>query len=197
LRRDTDRGEKMFDKKKLEKAVYMMLEALGKDPDSEPLKKTPERVAEMLEEILAGTEQDPAAELTVFQADYDEIVLVKDISLYSVCEHHLLPFIGKAHVAYIPDKGRVTGLSKLVRAVHIFSRRLQVQERLTEEIAAAIMENLKPKGVMVVIEAEHLCMSMRGVKEPGTLTVTSSVKGVFRTSRATREETLALINRKP
>ena len=187
----------MFDRKKLEKAVYMMLEALGKDPESEPLKKTPERVAEMLEEILAGTNQDPAAELTVFQAEYDEIVLVKDIPLYSVCEHHLLPFIGKAHVAYIPDQGRVTGLSKLVRAVHIFSRRLQVQERLTEEVASAIMENLKPKGVMVVIEAEHLCMSMRGVKEPGTLTVTSSVKGVFRTSRATREETLALINRRP
>lgn len=186
----------MVDKQKIEKAVYSILEAVGADPKSEALKKTPERVARMYEEILSGMSEDPDAELTVFEAkDYDEIVLVKNIPLYSVCEHHLLPFVGKAHVAYVPESGRVTGLSKIVRVVRMFSRRLQVQERLTEQIATTLMKNLKPQGVMVVIEAEHLCMSMRGVKEPGTTTVTSSVKGIFRSNKATREETLALMNR--
>lgn len=187
----------MFDDKKIEKAVRDILEAIGADPDDPGLKNTPHRVAEMYKEIFSGMGQDVEEELTVFEAkQYDEIVLVKDIPLYSMCEHHLLPFIGKAHVAYIPANGRVVGLSKLVRVVHFYSRRLQVQERLTEQIASLLMEKLEPKGVMVVVEAEHLCMSMRGVKEPGTLTVTSSVKGAFRKNRATREETLSLISRR-
>ncbi|MEI6862908.1 MAG: GTP cyclohydrolase I FolE, partial [Candidatus Omnitrophota bacterium] len=152
------------------------------------------RVAEMYEEILGGTGTNPEKELeVVFEKDHDEIVLLKNIPLYSVCEHHLLPFIGKAHVAYIPSNNRVTGLSKLARVVDSFSRRLQVQERLTTDIAELIMRKLKPKGVLVVIEAEHLCMSMRGVKMPGVLTVTSAVRGVFRKNEKTRAEAMALI----
>ena len=174
----------------------MLLEGIGEDPERYSLRRTPERVADMFEEVLAGMFQTPEKELSVYETDkYDQIVLIKDIPVYSICEHHLLPFIGRAHVAYIPDKGRVTGLSKLVRVVQLYMRRLQVQENLTEQVASTLMDTLKPKGVMVVIEAEHLCMSMRGVQQPGTCTVTSSVKGIFRTNRATREETLALINK--
>jgi len=188
------RAKAKVDKKKIEKAVREIIEAIGEDPGRGDLVDTPARVANMYEEIFSGIGRDPARELRTMNPEkYDQIVLVKDIPFYSMCEHHMLPFIGKCHVAYMPDNGRVTGLSKLVRVTKMLSRRLQVQERLTDQIASVLMEKLKPKGVMVVIEAEHLCMSMRGVKEAGTCTVTSSVKGIFRSNRATREETLALI----
>ncbi|MCX5679661.1 MAG: GTP cyclohydrolase I FolE, partial [Candidatus Omnitrophica bacterium] len=180
-----------MDKKKIEKAVREILTAIGEDPKRSDIKDTPKRVAEMYEEILGGTGTNPEKELeVVFEKDHDEIILLKNIPLYSVCEHHLLPFIGKAHVAYIPSNHRVTGLSKLARVVDSFSRRLQVQERLTTDIAELIMRKLKPKGVLVVIEAEHLCMSMRGVKMPGVLTVTSAVRGVFRKNEKTRAEAM-------
>jgi GTP cyclohydrolase I len=149
----------------------------------------------MYEEIFSGISKDPSRELEVFLTEkHDEIVLLKDIPLYSICEHHLLPFSGKAHIAYIPKNKRVTGLSKIARVVEILSKRLQVQERLTTEIADILMKKLKPMGVMVVIEAEHLCMSMRGVKKPGVLTITSAVRGVFKENPKTRTETLSLIN---
>jgi len=183
-----------MDKKKIEKAVRDILTAVGEDPRRSDIKDTPRRVAEMYGEILGCTGANPDKELeVVFEKDHDEIVLLKNIPLYSVCEHHLLPFIGKAHVAYIPSNNRVTGLSKLARVVDSFSRRLQVQERLTTDIAELIMRKLKPKGVLVIIEAEHLCMSMRGVKKPGVLTVTSAVRGVFRKNEKTRAEAMALI----
>jgi GTP cyclohydrolase I len=183
-----------MDRKKIEKAVRDILVAVGEDPRREDIRGTPKRVAEMYEEILGGTGTNPERELeVVFEKDHDEIILLKDIPLYSICEHHLLPFIGKAHIAYIPSNNRVTGLSKLARVVDSFSRRLQVQERLTTDIAELIMRKLKPKGVLVVIEAEHLCMSMRGVKKPGVVTVTSAVRGVFRKNEKTRAEALALI----
>ena len=183
-----------MNKKKIEKAVKSILEATGANVKRGEIANTPRRVAEMYEEILSGTKLDPRKELkVVFEKDHDEIVLLKGIPLYSICEHHLLPFIGKAHVAYIPESNRVTGLSKLVRVVDILAKRLQVQERLTTDIADVIMEKLKPKGVLVIIEAEHLCMSMRGVKKPGVLTVTSAVRGIFRENEKTRAETLALI----
>ena len=183
-----------MDKKKIAKAVRDILEAVGDNPKRPDLLGTPERVAEMYEEILSGIKKNPAQELEVLPSqDHDEIVLLKDIPLYSVCEHHLLPFIGKAHVAYVPQGNRVTGLSKLARVVDMLAKRLQVQERLTTQIADVIMKKLKPKGVMVVIEAEHLCMSMRGVKKPGVTTVTSAVRGLFRTNQKTRAETLAFI----
>lgn len=184
----------MMDKKKIEKAVRDILVAVGENPKRKDIKDTPSRVADMYEEILGGTNMDPEKELeVVFEKDHDEIVLLKGIPLYSVCEHHLLPFVGKAHVAYIPSNNRVTGLSKLARVVDIMSRRLQVQERITTDIAEIIMKKLKPKGVLVVIEAEHLCMSMRGVKKPGVLTITSAVRGIFRKNEKTRAEALALI----
>lgn len=183
-----------MDKKKLKKAALMILEAIGEDPARKDLLGTPERVAEMYEEILAGQSLDPKKELEVLlEQRHEEIVLVKGIPLYSICEHHLLPFIGRAHVAYIPKGGRVTGLSKIARVVEILSKRLQVQERLTTQIASIIMEKLKPLGVMVVIEAEHLCMSMRGIKKPGILTVTSAVRGIFKENEKTRSETLVLM----
>jgi len=183
-----------MDKKKVEKAIRDMLIAFGENPNRRDIKDTPKRVAQMYEEILAGTKLDPEKELeVVFEKDHDEIILLKNIPLYSVCEHHLLPFIGKAHVAYIPSNNRVTGLSKLVRVVDIFAKRLQVQERITTDIADIIMKKLKPKGVLVVLEAEHLCMSMRGVKKPGTLTITSAVRGIFKENEKTRSEALALI----
>jgi GTP cyclohydrolase I len=183
-----------MNKKKIAKAIRMVLEAVGDDPNRADLLGTSERVADMYEEVLSGIKQDPGKELEVLLSQgHDEIVLLKDIPLYSLCEHHLLPFIGKVHVAYIPQGNRVTGLSKLARVVDILAKRLQVQERLTTQIANVIMKKLKPKGVMVVIEAEHLCMSMRGVKKPGAITVTSAVRGIFRTNSKTRAETLALI----
>lgn len=181
-------------RKKIEKAVRMILEAIGEDPGRQDLIETPRRVAEMYEEIFAGIGRDPSRELEVIlDQKHDEIILLKGIPLYSMCEHHLLPFIGKANVAYIPRNGRVTGLSKLARVVELLARRPQVQERLTTQVADMIMTKLKPEGCMVVIEAEHMCMSMRGVKKPGTMTVTSAVRGVFRENEKTRSEALALM----
>ncbi len=183
-----------MDTKKIEKAVRELLEAIGEDPERKDLLDTPQRVAEMYEEIFSGIRQDPEKELEIILGQkHEEIILLKGISLYSVCEHHLLPFIGKAHIAYIPKEGRVTGLSKLVRVVDVLAKRPQVQERLTTQIAEIIMRKLKPQGCMVIIEAEHMCMSMRGVKKPGTLTVTSAVRGIFQENEKTRSETLALI----
>lgn len=183
-----------MDRKKIEKAIKDLLVAIGENPARKDLLDTPRRVAEMYEEIFWGIHQDPKKELEVIlDQKHNEIVLLKGIPLYSICEHHLLPFIGKAHIAYIPDEGRVTGLSKLARVVDILSKRPQVQERLTTQIAEIIMSKLKPRGCMVIIEAEHLCMSMRGVKKPGTLTVTSAVRGIFQKNEKTRAETLALI----
>jgi GTP cyclohydrolase I len=183
-----------MDKKKIEKAIKDILEAIGEDPRRKDLQKTPQRVAEMYEEIFSGIKQEPEKELEVIlDQKHDEIILLKNIPLYSVCEHHLLPFFGKAHIAYIPKGGRVTGLSKLARLTDILSKRPQVQERLTTQIADIIMTKLKPQGCMVVIEAEHLCMSFRGVKKVGTLTVTSAVRGIFKENEKTRSETLALI----
>ena len=183
-----------MDKKRIEKAVREILIAVGEDIKRPDIKETPKRVADMYEEILGGMKADPERELeVVFEKEHDEIVLLKGIPLYSICEHHLLPFVGKAHVAYIPSNNRVTGLSKIARVVDLFSRRLQVQERLTTDIAETIMRKLKPKGVLVVIEAEHMCMSMRGVKKPGVLTITSAVRGVFRKNEKTRAEALSLI----
>ena len=185
-----------MNKKKIEKAVKMILEAVGENPNREDLKETPRRVAEMYTEIFEGIGKDPKQDLEVLLSEnHDEIVMLKDIPLYSVCEHHLLPFIGKVHVAYIPKNGRVTGLSKLARVVDTLSKRLQVQERLTTAIADTIMKKLRPLGVLVVVEAEHLCMSMRGVKKPGTFTITSAVRGVFKENQKTRQETLALLKR--
>ena len=183
-----------MDKKRIERAVKEILAAVGEDPKRRDIKETPRRVADMYEEILSGSFLDPEKELeVVFEKNHDEIVLLKGIPLYSICEHHLLPFIGKAHVAYIPKDNRVTGLSKLARVVDIMSKRLQVQERLTTDIAEIIMKKLKPKGVLVIIEAEHLCMSMRGVKKPGVQTITSAVRGIFRKNEKTRAEAMALI----
>jgi GTP cyclohydrolase I len=185
-----------IDRGRIERAVREILLAIGEDPDRDGLARTPIRVAEMFTEVFAGMQEHPASHLTVrFDADHDEMVMVKDIDLMSLCEHHLVPFIGKAHVAYIPgDDGRITGLSKLARLVDGFARRPQVQERLTTQIANAIDEVLSPKGVLVVIEAEHLCMSMRGVRKPGAVTVTSAVRGLFKTNAATRAEAMAFIH---
>jgi len=186
-----------MDRKKIEKAIDLLLEGIGeKKPLRKDLRETPRRVADMYEEILGGTKLNPEKELEViFEKEHDEIILLKDIPLYSMCEHHLAPFIGRAHIAYIPSHNRVTGLSKLVRVVDIFSRRLQVQERITTDIADIIMKKLKPRGVLVVLEAEHLCMSMRGVRKPGILTITSAVRGIFRKNEKTRAEALALIRK--
>lgn len=183
-----------MDKAKIAKAMKMILEAIGENPNREDLKATPQRVAEMYEEIFNGIKLDPQKELEVLLAeDHNEIVLLKDIPLYSVCEHHMLPFVGRVHLAYIPKGKRVTGLSKLVRVVEILSKRLQVQERLTTDIADIIMKKLKPLGTMVIIEAEHLCISMRGVRKPGVLTITSAVRGIFKDNPKTRAEAMALI----
>lgn len=183
-----------MDHAKTAAAVRMLLEALGEDPEREGLRDTPRRVADMYAEILSGMEQDPEEELEVyFTEKHEELVLVKDIPLYSLCEHHLLPFYGLAHVAYIPRQGRITGLSKLARVVDGFARRLQLQERLTSQIADAIMKKLNPYGVLVVIEAEHMCMTMRGIKKPGSKTVTSAVRGLFEREAKTRTEALFLI----
>ena len=187
----------VIDKPRIEAAVREILIAVGEDPDRDGLQDTPARVARMYEETLAGMGQDPAEHLKVtFDADHDEMVMVRDISLVSACEHHMVPFIGKAHVAYIPGKdGRVTGLSKLARIVDVYARRLQVQERLTVQVADAIESHLEPRGVLVVIEAEHLCMSARGVRKPGSTTVTSAVRGLFRENVATRAEALQFLHR--
>ncbi len=190
------RLELSIDKKRIERAVREILVAIGEDPEREGLRDTPSRVAKMYEEILSGYSDSPENHLVLFTEKYDEMIIVKDIPFYSLCEHHMLPFFGKAHVAYIPSDRQVTGLSKLARIVDVYAKRLQLQERMTEQIAQAVMESLGAKGVMVVIEAQHLCMIMRGVKKPGSYTVTSSVKGVMR-KEPTRMEALFLIKGKP
>ncbi len=181
---------------RIEAAVREILLAVGDDPERDGLRSTPARVARMYAEIFAGVRQRPGDHLEVtFAADHDEMVMVRDIACYSSCEHHLLPFHGSAHVAYIPgDDGRITGISKLARLVDGFAKRPQVQERLTTEIAEALEATLQPRGVLVVIEAEHLCMSMRGVRKPGSTTVTSAVRGLFRSNPATRAEAMAFIH---
>ena len=183
------------DHERIERAVREILFAIGEDPDRDGLLRTPHRVAEMYAEVFSGLHEDPSRHLIVtFEANHDEMVLVRDIELYSMCEHHLVPFHGRAHVAYIPgDDGRITGLSKLARLVDGFAKRPQVQERLTTQIADALVDALAPRGAFVMIEAEHLCMSMRGVRKPGTLTVTSAVRGLFKESAATRAEVMALL----
>jgi GTP cyclohydrolase I len=184
------------DTERAKAAVRELLEAIGEDVGRDGLEDTPKRVAAMYEELFAGMADDPARHLTVtFAAEHDEMVMVRDIPFASLCEHHLVPFIGRAHVAYIPGSdGRITGLSKLARLVEDFARRLQVQERMTTQIAETIEQVLEPRGVLVVVEAEHLCMSMRGVKKPGTLTVTSSVRGLFRSDPATRAEAMQFVH---
>jgi len=182
------------DKEKVERAVRMIIEAIGEDPNREGLLETPKRVARMYEEIFQGLDQDPRDYFaTIFGEDHEELVLVKDIPFYSMCEHHLVPFYGMAHVGYIPRGGRVTGLSKLARAVEAVAKRPQLQERITSTIADAIVETLDPHGVIVVIEAEHMCMTMRGVKKPGAKTVTSAVRGIFVKDASARAEALSLI----
>jgi GTP cyclohydrolase I len=189
-RRPVDRG-------KVARAVRLLLEAIGEDPDRPGLAGTPARVADMFEEVFAGVGVDPREVITVVPgAGHDEMIMVRDIPLVSMCEHHVVPFIGKAHVAYVPNRdGRITGLSKIARVVDILAKRLQVQERLTTEIADALESALQPRGVFVMIEAEHLCMTMRGVKKPGAVTTTSAVRGVFRTDARTRAEALELLRR--
>ncbi|MGH9224050.1 MAG: GTP cyclohydrolase I FolE [Acidimicrobiales bacterium] len=185
------------DRARIERAVREILLAIGEDPDRDGLARTPARVAAMYDEVFAGLRDSPEQHLSVtFCADHDEMVMVKDIPMYSMCEHHLVPFLGRAHVAYIPNQdGRITGLSKIARLVDSYCRRPQVQERLTTQIAEEMDRSLQPRGVLVVIEAEHLCMSMRGVQKPGTTTITSAVKGLFRDNPATRAEALDFLRR--
>lgn len=184
-----------MDRDKIIEGVRLILEGVGEDPAREGLVGTPERVAEMYAEIFAGLSQDASEHFCVtFNEGHQEMVLVRDIPLYSMCEHHLVPFMGRAHVAYIPGKdGRICGLSKLARVVDVFAKRPQIQERMTSQIADTIVEHLKPRGVMVVIEAEHLCMSMRGAQKPGAITTTSAVRGIFESHFATRSEAMSLI----
>ncbi|MGN0364204.1 MAG: GTP cyclohydrolase I FolE [Bilifractor sp.] len=183
----------MIDKVKVEQAVRLFLEGIGEDPDREGLKGTPDRIARMSEELFSGTDEAARKALSVtFACPSDNLVLEKDIQFYSLCEHHLLPFFGQVHIAYIPN-GRVAGLSKLARTVEAFARRAQIQEKLTDQIATAVMDNLNAKGVMVVIEAEHLCMSMRGIKKPGTKTMTYVCKGVFEKDAALTDRVLSMI----
>ncbi|MCL6571349.1 MAG: GTP cyclohydrolase I FolE [Bacillus sp. (in: Bacteria)] len=178
----------------IEEAVRLILDAIGEDPNREGLLDTPKRVAKMYEEVFSGLNQDPKQHFeTIFSEDHEELVLVKDIPFYSMCEHHLVPFFGKAHVAYIPKNGRVAGLSKLARAVEDVAKRPQLQERITSTIANSIMETLEPHGAMVVVEAEHMCMTMRGVKKPGSKTITTAVRGIFATDVSARSEVLTLI----
>ena len=181
---------------RIQRAVREILEAIGEDPDRDGLVRTPLRVANMYAEIFSGLREDPGHHLSVtFEAGHDEMVMVRDIPVFSMCEHHLVPFIGQAHVAYIPNEdGRITGLSKLARLVDGYSHRPQVQERMTTQIADAIERVLVPRGVLVVVEAEHLCMSMRGVRKPGATTVTSAVRGLFRANEATRSEAMSFIH---
>jgi GTP cyclohydrolase I len=182
------------DREKIAAGVRLMLEGMGENPDRDGLQKTPERVADFYAELTEGMWQDAREHVVPLPGDsHDEMVLVKDISIASVCEHHLAPFVGKCHIAYIPKGGRIVGLSKLARIAEIFSRRLQVQERLTQEIANTLFEQLNPLGVMVVVEAEHTCMTLRGVKKPGAITVTSTVLGGFRKDPRTRAEAMSLI----
>jgi len=185
---------KNVDLDRIAQGVRMMLEGMGEDPDRDGLQKTPERVAQFYAELTEGMWVDPKEQIVPLPGDsHDEMVLVKDITIASVCEHHLAPFVGKCHIAYIPKNGRIVGLSKLARIAEIFARRLQVQERLTQQIAKTLFDELQPVGVMVVIEAEHTCMTLRGVKKPGAITITSAVLGGFRRDPRTRAEAMALI----
>jgi GTP cyclohydrolase IA len=186
-----------MDLKKIEKGVKMILEGIGEDPERSGIKETPERVAKMYADIFSGLETPTEELLKAIEGEtHDEMVLLKDIPFYSVCEHHMIPFIGKVHVAYIPSGGKIVGLSEIVKAVEVLAKRLQVQERLTTQLADLIMSKLKPKGAMVIVDAEHLCISMRGVKKPGTRTVTSAVRGIFRSKQSTRDELLELIKKR-
>ena len=184
----------MVDLKKVEQATRMLLEGIGEDPSRPGLEGTPQRVARMWQELVAGMDQKAEDIVKAIPVeDYDEIILLRDIPLVSICEHHLVPFIGRAHVAYLPKKGKVTGLSKLARLVEMEARKLQIQERMTSAIAGHVMKTLEARGVMVVVEAEHLCMTIRGAQKPGTITVTSVVRGLFRENAATRAEAMALL----
>ncbi|MDP4092821.1 MAG: GTP cyclohydrolase I FolE [Bacillota bacterium] len=186
----------MIDKERVKAAVREILAAIGDDPDREGLIETPDRVARMYEEIFAGLHEDPQDYVKVFQEEnHEEMVLVKDIPLYSVCEHHLLPFVGVAHVVYLPKKGRVLGLSKLARIVDIIAKKPQLQERLSSEVADAVMKAVDPLGVAVIIEAEHLCMTMRGIKKPGSKTITSALRGIMKSDAKTRAEVMSLITK--
>ncbi|MER3429437.1 MAG: GTP cyclohydrolase I FolE [Blastocatellia bacterium] len=186
--------ERKIDRRKIAAGVRLIIEGIGENPDRDGLKKTPERVADFYVELTEGMWQDARQHIVPLPGDsHDEMVIVKDISIASVCEHHLAPFVGKCHIAYIPSGGRIVGLSKLARIAEIFSRRLQLQERLTQQIASTLFEALDPLGVMVVIEAEHTCMTLRGVKKPGAMTLTSAVLGGFRRDPRTRAEAMALI----
>lgn len=190
------RKPKKTDFKKIEKAVRMILEAVGEDPDREGLRETPKRVAKMYDEVFAGLRQDPKSVIKVFSDDeHEEMVVLRDIPFYSMCEHHLLPFAGQAHVVYIPRPGRLSGISKLARIVDLFSRRPQVQERLTSQVADTLMDLLGAQGVLVVLEAEHYCMTMRGVRKAGSRMVTSAVRGDLKDNEITRKEALALIGK--
>ena len=189
-----ENNKKRVDLEKIAAGVRMMLEGMGEDPTRDGLVRTPERVANFYAELTEGMWQDARAEIVPLPGDsHDEMVIVKDISIASVCEHHLAPFVGKVHIAYIPKNGRIVGLSKLARIAEIFSHRLQVQERLTQQIAQTLFDELDPIGVMVVMEAEHTCMTLRGVKKPGAKTITSSVLGGFRSDARTRAEAMSLI----
>jgi GTP cyclohydrolase I len=185
---------KEVDLEKIAEGVRLILEGIGEDPERAGLRRTPQRVAEMYGELTAGMREDPHAHVEPLPGDsHDELVIVKDIHIASICEHHLAPFVGRCHIAYIPKGGRILGLSKLARLSDTFARRLQVQERLTSEIADTIFDGLKPLGVMIVIEAEHTCMTLRGVKKPGALTITSAIRGAFRKDPRTRAEAMSLI----
>ena len=186
-----------MDLKKIEKGVRLILEGIGEDPKRPGLRLTPGRVAKMYTEIFSGLGTPREDMLKPIEGEkHDEMVLLKDIPFYSICEHHLLPFFGRGHIAYIPEKGRIVGIGELAHALEIFAKRPQVQERLTSQLADMIMERLKPKGAMVIIDAEHLCLSMRGIKKPGSRTVTSAVRGIFRTKQSTREEMLELLKKR-
>jgi GTP cyclohydrolase I len=185
------------DLEKIAAGVRLILEGIGEDPERPGLQRTPARVAEMYAELTAGMREDAREHVVALPGDkHDEMVIVKDIQIASMCEHHLAPFVGRCHIAYIPKQGRIVGLSKLARLADTFSRRLQVQERLTSEIADTLFDGLKPLGVMVVIEAEHTCMTVRGVKKPGSITITSAIRGGFRKDPRTRAEAMALIRGK-
>lgn len=194
--KDEDGAESVgeVDLEKISRGVRLILEGIGEDPERAGLRRTPLRVAEMYAELTAGMREDPQTHVVALPGDtHDEMVIVKDIHIASICEHHLAPFVGRCHIAYIPRRGRILGLSKLARLAESFARRLQVQERLTTQIADTLYEGLKPLGVMVVMEAEHTCMTIRGVKKPGAMSITSAIRGAFRKNAQTRAEAMALL----
>lgn len=195
-RSSRSRGRISMNLKKIEKGVRLIIEGIGEDPERPGIRGTPGRVARMYQDIFSGLETPTEEILQPIEGEnHDELVLLKDIPFYSVCEHHLLPFIGKAHIAYVPGAGRIAGIGELAKALEVFAKRPTVQERLTAQLADLIMVKLRPKGAMVIVDAEHLCLSMRGMKKPGTRTVTSAVRGIFRTKESTRQELLALIKK--